>query len=231
MVGNLFDSQDSIGHCVSVDFKMSAGIAKKNRHNCPGAYPTNIDHTSTPLWPQHLPDSKRLVFHLINKKNSSKPTCCTPRASLKQMRAHADQNNVPRINLPCVRSGLDKLEWSKVQKLIQETFCTFAVQIIVFLEPTVNPEDNKFESLTDSNVLVKAQRADEALQHVRKWVREGHHVPMNNELQGLPRLCWQLHNQFPSLGFNDNVLCQKFEPLNGSLSFLQQIIPRSLVPD
>ena len=35
VVGNLFDSEDSLGHCVSADFKMSAGIARKIRRNYP----------------------------------------------------------------------------------------------------------------------------------------------------------------------------------------------------
>ena len=51
-VGNLFDTQDSFGHCVSADFKMSAGIARKIRRNYLCTYPTGWNHITNPLWPQ-----------------------------------------------------------------------------------------------------------------------------------------------------------------------------------
>ena len=38
-IGNLFDTQESFGHSVSADFKLSAGIARKIRRNYPCTYP------------------------------------------------------------------------------------------------------------------------------------------------------------------------------------------------
>ena len=48
-VGNLFDTQDCFGHCVSADFKMSAGIARKIRRNYSCTYPTGWNHSTNPL--------------------------------------------------------------------------------------------------------------------------------------------------------------------------------------
>ena len=98
------------------------------------------------------------------------------------------------------------------------------------MKPAAKPEDNTSQSLNDRIVLVEAQEADEALQPVRKWFREGH-VLKNNEMHGFPRLGWQLHNQLHSWYLRDSVLWRKFEILDGSLPHLQHIIPRSSVPD
>ena len=67
-VGNLFDTQDSFGPCVSADFKMSAGIARKIRRNYPCTYPAGCNHSTNPLWPQWLPESKRYIYHLVTKQ-------------------------------------------------------------------------------------------------------------------------------------------------------------------
>ena len=75
-----------------------------------------------------------------------------------------------------------------------------------------------------------AQDGDESLKSVKNWVRQSR-VPRNNDLQGSPRLAWQLYNQFSSLCISDGVLCRKFDPTDGGVSFLQQIVPQSLVEE
>ena len=52
VISNVFDSKDSFAHCVSADFKMSAGIARLFERKFPTNYPTDLDHSYTPLWPQ-----------------------------------------------------------------------------------------------------------------------------------------------------------------------------------
>ena len=130
-VGNLFDTQDSSGHCVSADFKMSAGIARKIRRNYPCTYPAGWNHITNPLWPQWLPESKRYIYHLVTKqKFFQKPTYGTLRASLEKKQSHAEHHLVRKTSLLFV--GLDKLDWEQVRQLIQEVFRTSPVQITVF---------------------------------------------------------------------------------------------------
>ena len=125
VIGNVFDSKDSIAHCVSADFKMSAGIARHFKRKFPTKYPTDLDHSYTPLWPQRLPETRRYLYHLVTKqKYFNKPTYSTLRASLERMRTHAENNGIPRISMPCIATGLDQLDWEKVKLLIQETFRT-----------------------------------------------------------------------------------------------------------
>ena len=78
VISNVFDSKDSIAHCVSADFEMSAGIARHFKRKFPTKYPSKLDHTYTPLWPQWLPETRRYLYHLVTKqKNFNKPAYST----------------------------------------------------------------------------------------------------------------------------------------------------------
>ena len=101
IIGDLFHSTDSLAHCVSADFKMSAGIARKIRRNFSTNYPINLDHRLKPMWPQWIPSQKRYNYHLITKqKFHNKPTFGTLRASLERMRTHAEENGFRQISMP-----------------------------------------------------------------------------------------------------------------------------------
>ena len=54
-------------------------------------------------------------------------------------------------------------------------------------------------------------------------------VPRNNDLQDIPEFAWKLYGEFASLYLNQNVLCGRIEPVGGSLPYLQQRVPPSLV--
>ena len=111
VIGNVFDSKDSIAHCVSADFIMSAGIARHFKRKIPTKYPSNFDHSYTPLWPQWLPETRRYLYHLVTKqKYFNKPTYSTLLDSLERMRTHAENNSISRISMPCIGTGLDQLD-------------------------------------------------------------------------------------------------------------------------
>ena len=59
IIGDLFHSTASLAHCVSADFKMSAGIARKIRRNFSTSYPINWDHRLNLLWPQWISSQQR----------------------------------------------------------------------------------------------------------------------------------------------------------------------------
>ena len=65
--GNLFESKDSLAHCISSDFKMSAGIARSFKRKFPYNFPEN---TNSPLFVQQLDD--RFIYHLVTKKRFPK---------------------------------------------------------------------------------------------------------------------------------------------------------------
>ena len=174
VIGNVLDSKDSIAHCVSADFKMSAGIARHFKRRFPTKYPTDLDHSYTPLWPQWLLETRRYLYLLVTKQTYfNKPTYSTLRAFLERMRTHAENNSISRISIPCIGTGLDQLDWHKVKLLIQETFRTSPVQVVVYILP--DPETKKGDSPVENETTSKfaqAQEADESLTHVRRWFRQ-----------------------------------------------------------
>ena len=51
--GNLFESKDSLAHCISSDFKMSAGIARSFKRKFPYNFP---ESTNSPFFVQQVDD-------------------------------------------------------------------------------------------------------------------------------------------------------------------------------
>ena len=131
----------------------------------------------------------------------------------------------------CIGKGLDHLDWDEVKLLIQETFRTSPVQVVVYIlpDPEIHHRDISVENEPNSK-FAQAQEADDSLKHVRHWVRQKI-TPTQNDLQGLLRLAWQMYNQLSSLYIQNGILCRKFEPTNGRLAYLQQIVPPSLVTE
>ena len=211
---------------------MSAGIARHFKRKFPTKYPFHLDHSYTPLWPQWLPETRRYLYHLVTKqKYFNKPTYSTLLASLERMRTHAENNGISRISMLCIGTGLDLLDWERVKLLNQETFPTSPVQVLVYILPDSETQQRDIP-VEDEPIgkFAQAQEADESLKHVRRWVRQKI-IPIQNDLQGLPRLAWQMYNQLGSLYFQDGILCCKFEPTNGRLAYLQHIVPPSLVTE
>ena len=68
VIGNVFDSNDSIAHCISADFKMSAGIARHFIRKFRTKYPSDLHHSYTPPWPPWLPETRCYLYHLVTKQ-------------------------------------------------------------------------------------------------------------------------------------------------------------------
>ena len=117
------------------------------------------------------------------------------------MKNHGESRNVWRISMPQIVCGLDKLDWNKVQTLIQNVFRPTNIEIIVLLKPSkelshasqdsVDSIDNAVaaETLNKSETLTflpSAKRADPELKNLFQWVTSGT-PPSTHELQRLPR--------------------------------------------
>ena len=103
------------------------------------------------------------------------------RASLEHMRALAQQNGLPQISMHRFCGSLDQLEWKVVRQLIQDTFKTSLVVIVVYHEkaPKSVPSRQATEAV---NPLVKAQQAGESVRQIRKWVRRGSTRQKKNQM-------------------------------------------------
>ena len=65
--GNLLDSDETIAHCVSADFKMAARVARKIKQQFPMRKPTSNSVRQKALWPQIVEKPQRFVYHMIKK--------------------------------------------------------------------------------------------------------------------------------------------------------------------
>ena len=233
-VGDIFSSSVSLAHCVSSDYKMSAGIARTFRRK----YPTNYLKLDTlhqkSLCPQFLESSQRYIYHLLTKvRVFDKPTYCSLRTSLVALRRHAEDNDVKAVSMPKLGCGIDQLEWHLVRIMLKEEFATSQIRLTVYMLDSTELKEASNNSVTDHanpsfTISIRlAQDRDESLKLVKDWVRQSR-VPRNNDLQGSPRLAWQLYNQFSSLCISDGALCRKFDPTYGRVSF-QLIVPQSMV--
>ena len=155
------------------------------------------------------------------------------------MTNYANAHQVTRISIPNFGCGLDRLEWYKMKCLIKEICAQSKLTITVYdLEKDENtntqeeqPEiTNEHAKKVDERptylALGRAQRQYEALSKLIQWI-EREDVPTQQELQGLPRLAWQLHNQIKSLQLLHRILCRRFETGDNE-AVVQQKVPSSM---
>ena len=69
--GNIFTSNDSLTHCASSDFKMSAGIARTFGRKYPTNYPNFDALHQKSLWQHFLESIQRCIYHLVWKSRLS----------------------------------------------------------------------------------------------------------------------------------------------------------------
>ena len=183
---------------------MSAGIARSFKRKFPYNFP---ESTNSSLFVQQLDD--RFIYHLITKKRFlQKPTYDNLRKSLEAMVNHANKYKVTDISMLKAGCGLDRLEWFKVERLVKEICAQSSLTITVY-DQSKDEQSQKQDETPVRSALGQTQRQVEALSKLIEWIEKGK-VPTSQELQGLPRLAWQLNNQLKSLQLLDVILCKKF---------------------
>jgi O-acetyl-ADP-ribose deacetylase (regulator of RNase III) len=127
--GDLFESKDNLAHCVSKDLRMGKGIAVKFKELF-----GNVDHLkSQDILVPHLKADDRYIFYLITKNRFfDKPTYKSLTASLEELKKCIDALGLTSVSMPQIGCGLDKLEWSKVLKIIHEIFADTDIAITVY---------------------------------------------------------------------------------------------------
>lgn len=120
-------------HCISADFALGAGIAKKFAElgvresliNLYAPYEWNEEgkclFTSATEWGE---------FNLVTKEKFwHKPTLLTLRQSLDSLKEHRIDGD--KIAMPKIGCGLDRLKWTEVEKIIKDVFTDTDVEILV----------------------------------------------------------------------------------------------------
>ena len=152
---NLFDSRDSLAHCISSDFKLSAGIARSFKRKFPYNFP---ESTNSPFFVQQLDD--RFVYNLVTKKRFfQKATYDSLRKSIEAIINHANKYKVTHISIPKAGCGLDCLEWNKFERLIKEICAQSSLTITDYEQGKVEQSQKQDETPVRS-ALGQAQCQD-----------------------------------------------------------------------
>lgn len=137
ITGDLFDTHNALGHCVSQDIIMGKGIAKTfkskfGRVDEIKAQNKSVGETAVLLDIK----SGRYIYYLITKKRyNQKPTYDTLKSSLQAMKGHIVDHAVENISIPKIGCGLDRLEWDKVLNIIYEVFVDVEIVVSVYSLP------------------------------------------------------------------------------------------------
>jgi len=144
--GDLFaisrPSSSSLAHCIAKDLGMGKGISgifKKKYGGINELKAQNLDVGSCGVLKRNEGNDgeneieNKFIFCLITKnKSSGYPKISDLKASLKQMKLKAIENNVKMISMPKIGSGLDKLLWEDVKNVIVEVFDNSDIDIKIY---------------------------------------------------------------------------------------------------
>lgn len=139
--GDLFDAPKDyvLAHCISVDAEMGAGIAKEFSKRLGGR--KYIDKYIRPYTsnskcvPSILKDG-RVIYNLVTKnryyQKPSYKSLTESLYSLKEQLLESSDGSVVKLAMPRIGSGLDKLTWRKVRRIIKQTFADTNFDIAVY---------------------------------------------------------------------------------------------------
>ena len=136
--GDLFKSNSNytLMHCISHDCVMGAGIAKTFDALMPDMkkqLKRTIRENDLAGYYAMLYKGKRDVINLVTKERYwHKPTYSSLKASLINAKQIILRNNIKYIAMPVIGCGLDRLQWSKVSKMVKEIFADTDVEIVVY---------------------------------------------------------------------------------------------------
>jgi len=118
--GNLFDSKNSLAHCVSKDLKMGAGIAVIFKKSF-GHVDELMEQTPFVGGVVSLKTGERHIFYLITKERYwHKPTYEALESSLITLSKELKEKNIKSLSIPRIGCGLDGLNWKKVKTMIEK---------------------------------------------------------------------------------------------------------------
>lgn len=134
--GDLFtaDEDFALGHCISADCKMGAGIAVTFKNQFP----------QMKLWLlQQKPKTKtaiiykandRPIINLITKdKYWQKPTYESFTASIEDMKSQMTSLGIKKLAIPKIGAGIDRLDWGVNRDIIYDAFKDTDIEIRVYV--------------------------------------------------------------------------------------------------
>lgn len=137
--GDLFNAPQGcyLAHCISGDYALGAGIAKKftevydMRFKLHRDYPIPTGEKYANVGRALLVDN---VFNLVTKPRCfHKPTYDVLYDTLVDMRDYCEEYDIKKIAMPRIGAGLDKLDWEQVKEVIEDVFEDTEMEITVYV--------------------------------------------------------------------------------------------------
>lgn len=144
VVGDLFDFRGTKAHCVSVDLKMDAGIAKEFRRRYKGV---EILMKQEPEIGKalFLPDAD--AYYLVTKRRFfHKPSYSDFEKTLQDLNTRLLNRDITRIGIPKIGCGLDRLSWSRVSNIIERVLNK--IEVFVYELPGKKPSKKPGKKLS-----------------------------------------------------------------------------------
>lgn len=117
-------------HCIGADALMGRGIAIDMRAEF-GLVDLTFEADRKPFEVGSCVEYNN-VLNLVTKKSSyGKPTYITMHDALTSMKHNVIRKNIKKVYMPRIGSGLDRLDWSEVSRMIKEIFNDVDIEIIV----------------------------------------------------------------------------------------------------
>ena len=106
-----------LAHTISADYYMKKGIARTFR----------IGQCSV------LNHNGRYIFYMLTKgRFFEKPSYLSVSTALQSLRRHMENLGLSQVAMPKIASGLDKLEWTQVRRIIIRTFAGSNIKVHVY---------------------------------------------------------------------------------------------------
>ena len=130
-------------HCISADFKLGAGIARKfdELFNArqklfnvfPGSWIPRWDKTQERFrGGSIILFSDYTFFNLVTKRNYwDKPTLTTIENALIWMKKQCENHYITKLVMPKIGCGMDRQNWSDVKSIIERVFADMDIEIVV----------------------------------------------------------------------------------------------------
>lgn len=121
-----------IAHCISGDFTLGAGLAKKinDKYDMSNKLKNQFTYVNG-NYCSYLIDR---VFNLVTKNvYQDKATYDALRMALEDMKLNLYYMDVKKIAIPKIGCGKDKLDWNVVEALLEEVFddCDIEIEVCV----------------------------------------------------------------------------------------------------
>lgn len=139
---NLFSVDESyyIAHCISADFALGVGVAKKIdrrfntkeelRKDYPNFYKEWIQYPNMHYIMSCIVTGK--IINLITKgRYYEKPTYESLYSVLILMKIKCRLSKVKKVAMPLIGCGLDRLQWDRVSAMIKDIFADTDMEILV----------------------------------------------------------------------------------------------------